>query len=104
MKSKLLIVGASGHGKVVADMALEMDQWTEIAFSDYNEKIKTVKDFKVLGTFEKVSKYINDYDVFIAVGKNETRAKLFQKVEELNASIPTIIHPKAIIANDVEIG
>ena len=34
MKPKLLIVGAGGHGLVVADTALEQGSWSEIAFLD----------------------------------------------------------------------
>lgn len=32
MKNKLLIIGASGHGKVVADIAIKMNKWNSIAF------------------------------------------------------------------------
>ena len=37
MKNKLLIIGASGHGKVVADIALKMNKWKSIAFLDDDE-------------------------------------------------------------------
>jgi len=32
MRDKLLIIGASGHGKVIADIALKMGKWQSIAF------------------------------------------------------------------------
>lgn len=35
--SKLLILGAGGHGKVVAEIATKMKKWNEIAFLDDNE-------------------------------------------------------------------
>jgi hypothetical protein len=30
MRDKLLIIGASGHGKVVADIAIRMNKWKSI--------------------------------------------------------------------------
>ena len=39
MKNKLLIIGASGHGKVAADIALKMNIWQNIAFLDDDENI-----------------------------------------------------------------
>ena len=32
MKEKLLIIGASGHGRVIADIALKMNKWQSVAF------------------------------------------------------------------------
>lgn len=32
MKDKLLIIGASGHGKVIADIAIEMKKWKKLHF------------------------------------------------------------------------
>ena len=44
MKNKLLIIGASGHGKVVADIALKMNKWNAIEFLDDDDKIKMQRD------------------------------------------------------------
>lgn len=37
-KTKLLIIGAIGHGRVVADIAQKMNKWQKIAFLEYDEK------------------------------------------------------------------
>ena len=34
MANNLLIIGAGGHGKVVAESAAKMGRWSEIAFLD----------------------------------------------------------------------
>ncbi|MER2000634.1 MAG: acetyltransferase, partial [Lysinibacillus sp.] len=39
MKNKLLIIGASGHGKVVADIALNVGEWEEISFLDDDQNL-----------------------------------------------------------------
>ena len=49
MKEKLLIIGASGHGKVVADIALKMNKWKSIAFLDDDESIKSSMGIEVVG-------------------------------------------------------
>ena len=38
MKRKLLILGAGGHGLVVADAATKQDRWSEVRFLDDNVK------------------------------------------------------------------
>lgn len=104
MSDKLLIIGASGHGKVVADIALSMNKWSEIAFLDDNEEIKSSIGLNVIGTTKDVFKYIDEYDVFVAVGNNTIREKLQAKLEALNVTIPTLVHPEAVIGEEVKIG
>ena len=36
MNDSLIIIGASGHGKVVADIAMKMNKWKNISFLDDN--------------------------------------------------------------------
>lgn len=101
---KLLIIGASGHGKVCADIAFKMNQWNEIAFLDDNPPKKSVLGFKVIGKLIDAVHYVDDYDFFVGIGDNETREKIQNKLESLDANIPTLIHPNAVIGADVQIG
>jgi sugar O-acyltransferase (sialic acid O-acetyltransferase NeuD family) len=104
MKNKLLIIGASGHGKVVADIALKMKKWKNIAFLDDDKNIKTSIEIDVIGSSNEVFKYINDYEIFVGIGKNGTRQKIYEKLATVGASIPVLIHPNAVIGEQVEIG
>lgn len=104
MKNKLLIIGASGHGKVVADIALKMNKWESISFLDDNENLKSSMGIDVIGTTKDVHKFIDSHDVIVSIGNNSTREKIQNMLEKLGASIPVLIHPSAIIGNDVEIG
>ena len=81
MKNKLLIIGASGHGKVVADIALKMNKWQSIAFLDDDESIKSSMGIEVIGTSDDVFKHIDDYDIFVGIGNNTTRQKIHEKLE-----------------------
>jgi len=104
MKRKLLIIGASGHGKVVADIATRMNRWGQIAFLDDNKGLSSSMGLEVIGTSNDIDKYVNEYDLFVGIGNNATRSKVFEKINKLGASIQTLIHPSAVIGTDVLIG
>ena len=46
--NRLFIIGASGHGKVVADIAL-LNGYTDIAFLDDNESLTECAGWPVIG-------------------------------------------------------
>ncbi len=104
MKDKLLIIGASGHGKVTADIALKMKKWKSIAFLDDNASLKTSMGLEILGNSNEVKRYIDEYQIFVGIGNNVTRQKIHLMLEEIGATIPTLIHPNSLIGEQVEIG
>ncbi|MBN2794757.1 MAG: acetyltransferase [Clostridia bacterium] len=103
MNKKLIIIGASGHGKVCADIALEMNQWEEICFLDDNENIKESLGLSVIGKSSGFEQFVDEYDFFVGIGSNNTRKRIIEKLKRINASITTLVHPNAIIGRDVEI-
>ena len=103
-RNKLLIIGASGHGRVVADIAIKMSRWQQIAFLDDDEDIQSPIRIEVIGKLNDAFSYINDYDIFVAIGNNKTREKIQIQLELAGANIPTLIHPSAIIGEKVEVG
>ena len=96
---KLIIVGASGHGKVVADIAL-LNGYEEIVFIDGNPDVKTCAGFPVVGDESVVSEI--DGDLFVAIGNNATRKRIMEKFSDRSFSV--LIHPTAVIARDAQIG
>lgn len=104
MKNKLLIIGASGHGKVVADIALKINRWQSISFLDDKKGIKTSMGLDVIGTSEDVFTHIEEYEIFVGIGNNTTRQRIYEMLETFGASIPVLIHPDAVIGSHVEIG
>lgn len=103
MKNKLLIIGASGHGKVVADIALKINKWQSIAFLDDDESIKSSMGIEVIGTLVDAFTRISDCDIFVGVGNNVIRENIQVRLEAEGASIPTLIHPTAVIGEQVEL-
>ena len=100
---KIAIVGASGHGKVVADLA-ELCGF-EVAFFDdaYPEK-KSIEHWPVLGDFKDLLK-TNDVlkNAIVAVGNNNIRTKLSKHLIENGFHLPVLIHPKATISKYAKI-
>lgn len=103
IKSKLLIVGAGGHGKVVADIALKMNSWDMVAFLDDNESLDHVMNIPVIGKTNDMKKYMHQYDIFIAIGDNCVREAMISALENEGARIPVLIHPSAIIGDQVDV-
>ena len=104
MKDKLIIIGASGHGKVVADIAIKMNKWQSIAFLDDDESIKTSMGLEVIGKTADAFTYKDEADFFVAIGSNATREKIQEKLIERGLNVICLIHPSAVIGTDVEIG
>ncbi|TCT12860.1 sugar O-acyltransferase (sialic acid O-acetyltransferase NeuD family) [Natranaerovirga pectinivora] len=104
MKNRLLIIGASGHGKVVADIAIKMNKWQDIAFLDDDDSIKKSMGLEVIGKTSDAYTYKDEADFFVAIGNNATRKKIQEKLEEEGVSVVKLIHPSTILGTDVEIG
>ncbi|MCT7597615.1 MULTISPECIES: acetyltransferase [Arcobacteraceae] len=90
----IYIYGASGHGLVVADIAISCG-YEEIIFIDDNKS-------KGFLTFENI-KENNHIPIAFGIGNNKIRAKLYDKVKNYNFFLPVLIHPSSIISNSVKI-
>lgn len=97
MKKRLIIIGASGHGKVVADIA-QLNGYEDIVFLDDNESVNECAGFPVVGKTAEAP----DGEVFVAVGNQEIRKRLMDFYKDWH--LPTLIHPNAVVAKDVKIG
>lgn len=75
MSKKLIIIGASGHGKVIADIALK-NEYEIVGFLDDNDSIKEILGFPLLGKVGDIKKYQETCEFVIAIGSNKIRKKL----------------------------
>ncbi|MCK0097144.1 acetyltransferase [Yoonia sp. F2084L] len=93
----LIIIGASGHGKVVADTA-EACGYSDIAFQDQNWPEQTTNaHWPVTGVPGK-----SQTTMFCAVGNNEARARLFEELALQDT--PILIHPGAVVSRYAQLG
>ena len=71
-KNRLVIIGASGYGKVVADIAF-LNGYTDIVFLDDNDGIKECAGFPVIGKTELAVSI--EGDKIVAIGNAAVRKK-----------------------------
>lgn len=104
MNDSLIIIGASGHGKVVADIAMKMNKWKNISFLDDNLSLKTIMGIPVIGSSANVVEHTKHSDFFVAIGNNSTRERIQEGLLAQGTSIVSLVHPSAIIGTDVNVG
>jgi len=106
MASRLLIIGAGGHGRVVADAAEVSGQWAKIAFvDDQYPDLSSSGFWPVIGRVDDLDKLRSEWQhAIVGVGNNSLRSKLINSCKALGYSVATIIHPSAVIANNSTIG
>lgn len=103
--SGLLILGAGGHGKVVAEAALAMGKWPNIAFLDDRSDLKEVMGVPIIGSLNSFSKFRESYEyAFVAIGNNTIRTRWFSDVHSSGFTIPVIIHSSAVVSYSSYIG
>lgn len=91
MSRSLLIIGAGGHGQVVAEVAVDCG-YSEIAFIDDTSD-------RAIGKISEIEKFKEKYtDLFIGIGNNRLREQLFEWAEEMGFCIPILVHPTAYIS------
>ncbi len=102
MNKQIVIIGASGHGKVLADIA-KKNGYTDILFLDDNISIKECNGYPVVGTSRDVNQY-RDSDFIVAIGNSQVRQRIQNSLEEAEMCIVTLIHPNAVIGENVSVG
>jgi sugar O-acyltransferase (sialic acid O-acetyltransferase NeuD family) len=105
---RIVIIGAGGHGQVVADILRES---AAAGFSaravGYVDDRRAVDGTElvgvcVLGCISALSRIPHE-GVIVAVGDNQTRARLWRAVGPAETFV-TAKHPRAIVSRDVTIG
>ncbi len=95
----MAIIGAGGHGKVLADVA-ERNGYDEIVFLDDNQNERECRGLPVVGKISDVEKI--DADVVVAIGNPAIRKRIQETVPSVR--LATLVHPSAVVAKDVVLG
>lgn len=107
---KIIIIGSSGHAKVVVDAIEKQGKYKIVGFIDSFRKINSkTLDIPVLGNEKDLQNIIEKYHIkyaFIAIGDNTVRYKVSEKIKKIapNLLFCSIIHPNTSIAKDTKIG
>lgn len=98
----LVMIGASGHGRVAADIARRMGYDTIVFLDD--ARTAPLGRYEVVGKSSDCHRFAQNAEFFVAIGNNEIRSRIQTKLKEDGLRIATLIHPAAMIGEDVTIG
>ncbi|MBP3447402.1 MAG: acetyltransferase [Clostridia bacterium] len=101
MYNNVIIIGAGGHAKVIADIVRKSGDNLLGFLDDKKEAGTAFFDGFVLGNTDSYREY-PDARFIIGIGSNEVRKEIAQKLK--GASFYTAIHPTAVIGEGVTIG
>lgn len=101
MNKKLVIIGAGGHGKVVANIA-KLNGYDKIVFLDDDTSKSKCGLYSIVGTFQDINKYKN-YEFIVGIGDNVIRKKITSQLLKEHYNVATLIHPTAVIDDTVQI-
>jgi sugar O-acyltransferase (sialic acid O-acetyltransferase NeuD family) len=105
----ILILGAGGHGQVVADIFRARRSSglasAPIAFLDDNRASHGTAPggWEVLGSTALLASLPHD-GVVVAIGDNHTRALVYADITAAGETLAVAEHPRSIVAEDVELG
>lgn len=96
---RLAILGASGHGKVAADIAIQRGWDTLVFYDDAWPEKSGVEAWPVAGTSDDLMRQAATFDgVFVAIGNNRVRSRQLARLLEAGATLVTLIHPAAVVS------
>ncbi|MCR4404980.1 MAG: acetyltransferase [Candidatus Acetothermia bacterium] len=107
MADKVLIYGASGHGKVIIDIMEREGRYKIVGLLDDNPAVQgqTFFGYPVLGGFELLNEgAYHDCQLILAIGDNLARKRLWERIRPLGYKLACAIHPSAQLARDVTLG
>ncbi|MBX3205820.1 MAG: acetyltransferase [Labilithrix sp.] len=97
----VVVLGAGGHGKVVADILTEMGR-RPVGFLDPKKPAgTTVLGLPVLGDDDWL--LANQVEVALGMGDNAMRERLALRALERGTPLATAVHPRAVVARSATI-
>jgi acetyltransferase EpsM len=109
MTLPIVIVGAGGHARVVADIVRLCSRYSIVGYLDEvnPERRGTAwNGAAILGGLEEIGRLRSSCvnTAFVAVGDCDGRLRIAERLVAAGFELPVLCHPSAIAANDVSIG
>ncbi len=97
---KLLILGAGGFGRTVADLARQLGRYQSIAFLD-----DMASGTEILGKCETYAAFQpEETEIFPAFGNNKGRKTWVDQLRREGYTVPTMVHPSAYVSPTAKLG
>lgn len=99
---RLVLLGAGGHARVVADTACALGRWREIVCLDdrFPELVSNLV-WPVIGRCEDFEQLCDskEDDLIVAIGHSRTRLNWTRRVLEKDFSSPDVVHPRSWVSS-----
>lgn len=109
-KINIVIIGASGHSKVVIDIIERENKYNIVGLIDsFKTPGECIFNYEILGDENDIPFLIKKFSIssgIIAIGDNWTRKVMYKKIQKISPELSFInaIHPNAVIGKNVSIG
>jgi sugar O-acyltransferase (sialic acid O-acetyltransferase NeuD family) len=105
----LILIGGGGHCKACIDVIEEEGKYVIQGILDTSEKKgQSILNYSIVGNDNDIAAYISKgYSFFITIGQIKSaqlRKNIYQKLKAGNATIATVISPKAHVSKYSKIG
>lgn len=101
----LLIVGAGGHGRVVADAALTMKKWRRIGFVDDEPSARGGLGLPIVGASADLQQLRAEFtEAAVGIGDARTRLQLLERCRQAGFELPAIVHATAAVSSYATLG
>lgn len=102
---QLAMLGAGGHGKVVADVALAAGWKTVVFFDDAWSSASRNGHWPILGGTAALLERLNEFDgVLVTIGNCDLRWQKQQSLQAAGARLVTVVHPHAYVSPFAQLG
>ncbi len=107
---KIIVIGASGHARVIIDIIEKQGVYEIFGLVDSFKTIGSkIYNYSILGTEKDIPYLVKNHDILggiIAIGDNFTRMSMYHEILSYNLNFQFIsaIHPDAIIAKNITFG
>lgn len=106
----MLIVGAGGHGRSVAEAAVETGRFEVVGFLDDvfrldGTGLQKVWHIPVLGSVSSLEQHRALADaVVVAIGNNEVRRRCTAAARHAGFALATVVHPRSMVSPSAQLG
>lgn len=96
---RIIILGAGGYGRTIADMARQLG-YREVFFLDDGQTGP-----HILGKCSDYGRFADgNTEIYPGIGNNSVRMQWIERLLSENIPVPTLIHPTAYVSPEARIG
>jgi len=103
---RILIIGAGGLGKEIADLIRDIGDYEIVGFidDDINKKGTAVNNIPVLDSLEHLYKYKSVENAVIAIADPKIKDRIYEKIKDMGFKFPNLVHPTVVMGSNVSMG